>query len=127
MEAMLGLRDGALIPAVTSDGIAGPATAAAGGGVSAFGVDTNLNVRGATLFANPSTEEMLGLAGRDETDGVMERNDLVGVSSFCAEVSSGNSIRWLTAAVMSILPGAFRFIESSFLLESTLAFSLNWL
>lgn len=125
MEAMLGFRDGALMPALTSDGIAGPATAAAKGGVSAFGVDTNLSVRGATLFANPSTEEILGLAGRGDTDGVMDRKDLVGVSSFCAGASSGVSIRWLTAAVISILPGAFRFIESSFLLESTFAFSLN--
>jgi len=122
MEAMLGLRDGALMPAVANEGIAGGATA--GGGASAFGVETNLSVRGATLLASPSTET-LGLAGREDIEGVMERNGLVGVSTFSATFSSDGSTRWFTAAVISILSGAFRFIESSFLFESTFAFSLN--
>jgi len=88
IDAILGFRDGILTPA--NDGTSG---AAVEGGVGcSFGVDTSRNVLGAGFFARPSTET-LGLAGREEIEGVRDRNAFVGVPSSEDGTSSGSSMR----------------------------------
>lgn len=108
MEARLGLRDGNLLAAAEAPGVAG----GAGGGVSAFGVWTTRSVLGAVLMAGDA-ELPPGLSGTlDEDEGVCEtvRCALLGVfGSLELDAKAEVDAPVPTAAVMSNLPGCFRF------------------
>lgn len=96
------------------------------GGASALGVCTTLSVRGTVLIAGDAT---LGLSG-SLVDGVCDtaRDALPGVPASTGvsdEATGGSCFCFMTAAVMSSLPGCLRFDESMALYSAFLPVSTS--